>query len=283
VLCPGAHPTSLRSRSERLPSLILFGLFLVAWGLLCFWAGPNFVLVAVILLLAAVVPVALVAGHRFLRRDFIYAEVALLPLTLIAMFVSGFNTAAVIAFGVALGVDTLTCSYLLLRKGRGALRNATRNLLIILAVLGIATGAAAVVSLVAPVPSCGSATVGVGGLTDAGSAAAGQCFVTAAENCVAKSLSVQDSSIDERATHAFRVVEDADAECHFTDTVTYGPTSGANKYSATYTCPALTDQVGQPGEQQVQLTQCAESVVPGVAAPIIPTNAYQPLATPSPG
>ncbi len=272
-----------RTRSERLPSLIMFGIFLVAWGLLCFWAGPNFVLVMVLLLLAGLVPLALVTGHRFLRRDYVFAEVCLVPLTFIAMLVSSFNITAVIAFGVVLGLDTATCCILVLRKGRGALRNATRNLILILAVLGVATGAASVAAAIAPVPTCGTATVGVGGATDDGSAAAGQCFVAAAENCVAKALSVQVSSVDERATHAFRIVEDSDGQCHFTDAVQYGPLSSPAQYSINYTCPTLTDQIGAPGEQQVQLTQCAEQVIAGVAAPIIPMNAYQPpAATPAP-
>ena len=192
-----------RTRSERLPSLILFGLFLIAWGLLCFWAGPNFVLVMVLLLLAGLVPLALVTGHRFLRRDYVFAEVCLLPLTLIAMLVSQFNVTAVIAFGVVLGIDTATCSFLVLRKGRGALRNAIRNLIVILAVLGIATGAASVAAAVAPVPSCGTATVGIGGATDDTSAAAGQCFVAAAQNCIAKTLTVQD--VDRRRASDPRV------------------------------------------------------------------------------
>jgi hypothetical protein len=95
---------------------------------------------------------------------------------------------------------------------------------------------------------------------------------------------VEDSSVDERATHTLRVVEDLDNQCHFTDAVQYGPPSAPAQYSITYTCPTITDQIGAPGEQQVQLTQCAESVIAGVAAPIIPMNAYQPpAATPAPG
>jgi hypothetical protein len=274
----------MRTRSERLPSLILFGLFLIAWGLLCFWAGPDFLLVMVLLLLAGLVPLALVTGHRFLRRDYVFAEICLLPLTLIAMLVSSFNIAAVIAFGAVLGLDTATCSILVLRKGRGALRNAVRNLIVILAVLGVAAAAAAVAAVVVPVPSCGTATVGLGGATGDGSATAGQCFVSAAENCVAKTLSVQVSTVDERATHAYRIVEDSDGTCHFTDAVQYGPLRAPAQYSIVYTCPTLTDQIGAPGEQQVQLTQCAETVIAGVAAPIIPMNAYQPpAATPAPG
>jgi hypothetical protein len=267
-----------------MPSLILFGLFLLAWGLLCFWAGTGFVFVALLLLLAALVPLALIAGHRFLRRDFVFAEIALLTLTLIAMLVSGFNIAGVIAFGVALGVDTAICSLLVLRRGRGALRNATRNLIAILGVLGVATAASAVAAVVAPVQSCGTATVGIGGVTDGGSALAGQCFVSAAESCVARTLSVQVSSVDERATHTYRILDDSDGECHFTDAVQYGPLSAPAKFSITYACPTLTDQIGAPGEQQVQLTQCAQPVIAGVAAPIIPMNAYlPPTATPAPG
>jgi hypothetical protein len=275
----------MKSRSERLPSQILFGLFLVAWAALCFWAGPNFVLVAVILLLAALVPLALVAGHRYLQRPYITAEVVALPVALILMFATGFDVAAVILFGALLGADTLICSYLVLRRGRGAIRNSTRNLIIFLAALGVGIGASFVASAVAPVPSCGTATVGVGGATDQGSATAGQCFSAAAQSCAARTLTVDETSVDEIATHRYRIVEDANSQCHFTDSVTYGPPAAPTRFSAAYSCPTLTDQIGAPGEQQVQLTQCSGGVAGGVAAPIIPVNPFQPqsAATPAPG
>jgi hypothetical protein len=272
----------MKSRSERLPSQILLGVFLVAWAVLCFWAGPNFVLVMVILLLAGLVPVALVAGHRYLHRPYVTAEVAALPLALIVLFATGFDVAALVVFAALLGADTLICSFLVLRTGRGAIRNTTRNLILILAALGVGTAASFVVSAVAPVPTCGTATVGIGGATDPGSATAGQCFVAAAENCEARTLTVDATSTDEIATHRFRIVEVANSRCHFTDSVSYGPPAAPTKFSAAYTCPALTDQIGAPGEQQVQLTQCSGGVVPGVAAPIIPMNQFQPQPSPTP-
>ncbi len=69
------------------------------------------------------------------------------------------------------------------------------------------------------------------------------------------------------------------------NSVTYGPPSAPTKFSASYNCPTLTDQIGAPGEQQVQLTQCAGGVAAGAAAPIIPMNPFvpQPTATPAPG
>jgi hypothetical protein len=275
----------MKTRSERLRAQIFFGIFLVIWAALCFWAGANFVLVMLLLLLAAIVPLALIGGHRYLHRPYVTAEVLVLPLTLIVMFATGFAVASVIVFGIALGGDTLHCSYLVLRRGRGAIRNTTRNLILILAALGVGTMVSFVVSSVAPVQSCGTATVGVGGATDQGSATAGQCFVAAAEICEARTLTVDDTSVDEVATHRFRIVEDLNSQCHFTDAVTYGPPDASTKFSATYTCPTLTDQIGSPGEQQVQLTQCAGGVAADAAAPIIPMNAFQPqpTATPAPG
>ena len=273
-------------RSEQLPAQILFGLFLVAWAGLCFWAGANFVLVMTLLLLAVIVPLALAGGHRYLRRRYVTAEVVALPIALIVMFATGFDVAGVAVFAALLGADTLVCGYLLLRRSRrGAIRNAMRNLLIILAALGVGTAASFVASAVAPVPSCGRATVGAGGATGAASASAGQCFATAAENCDAATLTVDVTTVDEIATHRYRVVEDANSRCHFTDSVTYGPPTAPARFSAAYTCPALTDQIGAPGEQQVQLTQCTGGVEGGAAAPIIPMNEFQPqpAATPAPG
>lgn len=276
----------MKTRSDRLPAQILFGIFLVAWAGLCFWAGANFVLVMVILLLAGIVPLALVGGHRFLHRPYVTAEVVALPIALIVMFATGFDVAGVLVFGVLLGADTLVCSYLLLSRGRrGAIRNSTRNLIAILAALGVGTTASFVVSAVAPIPSCGTATVGAGGSTDQASATAGQCFAAAAESCEARTLTVDETTVDEVSTQRYRIVEDANSQCHFTDSVTYGPPTAPTKFSAAYTCPALTDQIGAPGEQQVQLTQCAGGVVGGAAAPIIPMNPFvpQPAATPTPG
>jgi S1-C subfamily serine protease len=52
--------------------------------------------------------------------------------------------------------------------------------------------------------------------------------------------------------------------------------------NSSYTCPALTDQIGAPGEQGIQLTRCSCPVAAGVEAPIIRTNAHQPPPTPKP-
>lgn len=276
----------MKTRSERLPAQILFGLFLVAWAGLCFWAGANFVLVMVILLLAAIVPLALVGGHRYIHRPYVTAEVVAFPIALIVMFATGFDVAGVVLFGVLLGADTLVCSYLLISRGRrGAIRNSTRNLLVILVALGVGTSMSFVVSAVAPVPTCGTATVGAGGATDQASATAGQCFAAAAESCAARTLTVDETTADEVSTQHYRVVDDANSQCHFTNSVTYGPPSAPTKFSASYNCPTLTDQIGAPGEQQVQLTQCAGGVAAGAAAPIIPMNPFvpQPTATPAPG
>lgn len=276
----------MKTRPERLPAQILFGVFLVAWAGLCFWAGANFVLVMVILLLAAIVPLALVGGHRYLHRPYVTAEVVALPIALIVMFATGFDVAGVVLFGVLLGADTLVCSYLLISRGRrGAIRNATRNLLVILLALGVGTSVSFAVSAVAPVPTCGTATVGSGGATDQASATAGQCFAAAAQSCIARTLTVDETTADEVSTQQYRVVEDANSQCHFTNSVTYGPPSAPTKFSASYNCPTLTDQIGAPGEQQVQLTQCAGGVATGAAAPIIPMNPFvpQPTATPAPG
>ena len=276
----------MKTRSERLPAQILFGLFLVAWAALCFWAGANFVLVMALLLLAGIVPLAMVGGHRYLHRPYVIAEVVALPLAVIVMVATGFDVAGVVLFAVLLGADTLICTYLLLSRGRHAgIRNATRNLLVILVALGVGTTASFIVSAVAPVPSCGTATVGAGGATDQVSATAGQCFATAAESCEARTLTVDETTPDEIATHRYRVVQDPNSQCHFTDSVTYGPPSSPTKFSAAYSCPALTDQIGAPGEQQVQLTQCGGGVASVAAAPIIPMNEFQPqpTATPAPG
>jgi hypothetical protein len=108
----------MRTRSERLPAQILFGLFLVAWAALCFWAGANFVLVMALLLLAGIIPLALVGGHRYLHRPYVVAEVVALPIAVIVMVATGFDVAGVVLFAALLGGDTLVCSYLLLSRGR---------------------------------------------------------------------------------------------------------------------------------------------------------------------
>lgn len=264
--------------------LFAFGALLLAWAVLCFWAGLGFAFVAALLLLAVLVPVALLAGHRFVNRWYVLAEIVGLVAAVVVSAVTGFEVAG-ITFAVMLGVDTLVCSALVLVKGRGAFRNVTRNLVVILVTLGVASGASAVTAAVAPVPSCGIASVGIGGVTTPGSADAGQCFVAAAQMCVPRTLTVHDASVDELATHEYRTVVDSDGQCHFTDALQYGPPSEPGQHSTTYTCPALTAQVGAPGEQQVQLTQCTGSIITGVAAPIIPMNAYQPLPAlpPTPG
>jgi hypothetical protein len=268
----------------RLQYLTVFGLVLLAWAALCFWAGLGFALVASLLLLAVLVPVALVAGHRFVKRWYGLVEIAALVITVVVSAVTGFVVAGIV-FGALLGVDTLMCSALVLMHGRGAFRNVTRNLLVILATLGVATGASALAAALVPVPSCGTASVGIGGATSAASAEAAQCFVTSAEACIPKTLTVDDTGVDELASHRFRIVPDSDARCHFTDAVQYGPPAAPSQHTVTYTCPALTDLVGAPGEQEIQLTQCSSSIVPGLAAPIIPFTEYQPLptSTPSPG
>jgi hypothetical protein len=265
----------------RVQYLFAFGALLLAWAVLCFWAGLGFAFVASLLLLALLVPVALLAGHRFVNRWYVLAEIVGLIGALVASAVTGFVVAG-ITFAVMLGADTLVCSALVLVKGRGTFRNVTRNLLVILVTLGVASGASAITVALAPVPSCGTANVGIGGLTTPGSADAGQCFVAAAQMCAPMTLTVHDASVDELATHQFRIVVDSDGQCHFTDALQYGPPSEPGQHSTAYTCPALTAQVGAPGEQQVQLTQCTGSTVTGVAAPIIPMNAYQPLPAPTP-
>jgi hypothetical protein len=270
--------------SGRVQYLIVFGAFLLAWAALCFWAGMGFVLVASLLLLAGLVPVSLYAGHRFVNRWYVAAELAALVVAVVVSIVTGFVVAGIL-FAVVLGIDVLVCSALVLTRGRGSFRNVTRNLLVVLATLGVATGAAAITAAVAPVPSCGSATVGLGGATSTASAEAGDCFVAAAENCTPMTLAVHETAVDELASHEYRIVADSDSRCHFTDSVTYGPPSDPRQHAVSYTCPALTDQTGAPGEQQVQLTQCSGSTGSGAAAPVIPINAYVPLATatPSPG
>ncbi len=264
-----------------MPSLLAFGAPLLAWAVLCFWAGLGFAFVASLLLVAVLVPVALLAGHRFVNRWYVLAEIVGLVAALVVSAVTGYEVAG-ITFAIMLGVDTLVCSALVLAKGRGAFRNVTRNLLVILATLGVATGASAITAAVAPVASCGTANVGVAGLTTQASADAGQCFVAAAQMCAPRTLTVHDSSIDELATHQYRTVVDSDGQCHFTDALQYGPPSEPGQHSAAYSCTALTAQVGAPGEQQVQLSQCTGSIVGGVAAPIIPMNAYEPLPSPTP-
>jgi hypothetical protein len=265
----------------RFQNRVVYGVLLVGCAALCFWAGLGFAFVASLLLLAVLVPVALFAGHRFVNRWYVIAEIAALVAAVAVWVLTGFAIAG-ITVAVMLGADTLVCSALVLTRGRRALRSATRNLLVILVTLGVATGASAVAAALAPVPSCGTASVGLGGATTPGSAEAGQCFVVSAESCVPMTLTVHETTIDELATHQFRIVADSDGHCHFTDAVTYGPRSHPLERATSYTCPALTDQVGAPGEQQVQLTQCSGAIATGVAAPIIPTNAYQPLQSPKP-
>jgi hypothetical protein len=260
----------------RLRYRILFGLLLLGWAALCFWAGLSFALVATALLLAALVPIALINGHRFVNRWYVIGEVAAMVAAIVISAVTSF-AAAGIAFAVVVGGDTLICSGLVVTRGRDFFRNATRNLLVILATLGVATAASAVTAAIAPVPSCGIATVGAGGATSEDSSLAAQCFITDAETCLQSTLMVHDTGLDELATHRYRVVADSDSNCHFTDSVTYGPPSGSSQYSASYNCPALTDLVGAPGEQEIELTQCTGAVETGAAAPIIPVNAYQPL------
>jgi hypothetical protein len=269
-------------KSARVQSLAISGLLLLAWAGLCFWAGFGFAFVAAIILLVAIVPLTLVAGHRFVERRYVIVELVALLVAVVVALVAGFSTASVVVLGAVIGVDILACSALILQRGRGVIRRATRNLLVIIAALGIATGASAVVAALAPVPSCGTASVGAGGATTSGSANAGQCFVVNAQHCQPRSLTVHETGTDELATHRYRIVSDADAQCHFTDTVTFGPPSDPMQHTATYTCPALTAQIGAPGEQQVQLTQCSGVVSSGVAAPVIPTNAFQPFVAPAP-
>jgi hypothetical protein len=204
-------------------------------------------------------------------------EIAGLVAAVVISAVTRFADAAEIAVVVLIGGDTLICSVLVLMRGRGALRNVVRNILVILATLGLATGASAVVAAVAPVPSCGSATVGAGGATSQASALAAQCWVTDAETCQQSTLTVRDITDDQEATHRYRVVANSDSNCHFTDSVTYGPHTNTSASTASYSCPALTDLVGAPGEQEIELTQCSSALEAGVAAPIIPLNAYVPL------
>ena len=59
--------------------------------------------------------------------------------------------------------------------------------------------------------------------------------------------------------------------------MTYGPPSDPTLNTTSYACPALTDLVGAPGEQEIELTQCSDAVGTGAAKPIIPLNAYVPL------
>lgn len=268
----------MRGRAQY---LIVFCAFLLALAALCFWAGFGFALVISLLLLAGLVPIALLAGHRYVNRWYVVAEIVALVVALAISVVSG-SLVAWIIVGTLFAMDTLACSALVLARGRGGMRAVTRNLLLILAALGAGTGAYAIAAAVAPVPSCGTATVGRGGATTPEAAEAGQCFVASGESCVPKTLTVRATGVDELATHRFVIVADSDGQCHFTDSVQYGPPSDPSRHSTSYTCPALTDQIGAPGEQQVQLTQCSGAVVPGVAAPVIPLNEYQPLPSPTP-
>jgi hypothetical protein len=268
--------------SARVQSSAISGLLLLAWAALCFWAGFGFASVAAILLLVAIVPLTLIAGHRFVDRRYVIVEVVAVVAAVVVAVIAGFSTPSVVVLGAVIGVDILACSALILRRGRGVIRRATRNLLVIIAALGVATGAAVVVSALASVPSCGTASVGAGGATTSGSANAGECFAVNAANCQPHSLTVQETGTDELATHRYRIVSDANGQCHFTDSVTFGPPSDPMQHAATYTCPALTAQIGAPGEQQVQLTQCSGGVASGVAAPVIPTNAFQPFVAPTP-
>jgi hypothetical protein len=263
--------------SGRAQYLALWGVLLLGWFVLGFWAGLGFAITASLLLLAVLAPFALITGHRFVNRWYMLGEVVALVAAIVISAVTGFGNAAEIAFAVLIGGDTLICSVVMLRRGRGAFRNVVRNILVILVTLGLATGASAVVSVLAPVPSCGAATVGAGGATSNDSALAAQCWVTDAETCRQSTLTVNDTGVDELATHRYRVVANSDSNCHFTDAVTYGPPSDPSQNSASYSCPALTDLVGAPGEQEIKLTQCSSAVASGAAAPIIPLNAYQPL------
>jgi hypothetical protein len=261
----------------RVQYLILSGALLLAWAALGFWAGLGWALVASLLLLALLAPVALLIGHRFVNRWYVIGEIAALVVVVVIAVVTGFGNAGWIAIVVLVGGDTLICSVLVLRRGRGAFRNVVRNLLALLATLGIATGASAIVGAIAPVPSCGSATVGAGGATSEDSAVAAQCWITDAETCMQSTLTVHDTGVDELATHRYRIYVNSDSNCHFTDSVTYGPPSDPTLNTTTYTCPALTDLVGAPGEQEIKLTQCSDAVATGAAEPIIPLNAYVPL------
>jgi hypothetical protein len=261
----------------RVQYVILWGGLLLAWFALGFWAGLGFAVTASLLLVAFLAPFALIAGHRFVNRWYVIGEIAGLVAAIVISAVTGFADAAEIAFAVLVGGDTLICSVLVLTRARGAFRNVVRNILVILATLGVATGASAVVSAVAPVPSCGVASVGAGGATSEGSSLAAQCWVTDAQTCQPSTLTVHDTGVDELATHRYRVFANSDSSCYFTDSVTYGPPSDPTRNSASYTCPALTDLVGAPGEQEIKLTQCSSAVVAGAAEPIVPLNAYQPL------
>ncbi len=261
----------------RVQYLILWGALLLAWAALGFWAGLGWAVVASLLLLALLAPFALLIGHRFVNRWYVLGEVVALVVLVVISVVTGFGNVAWITFLAVVGGDTLICSLLVLRQGRGAFRNVVRNLLVLLATLGIATGASAVVGAIAPVPSCGTATVGEGGATSEDSALAAQCWVTDAETCQPSTLTVHDTTVDELATHRYRIFADSDSNCHFTDSVTYGPPSDPTLNTTSYACPALTDLVGAPGEQEIELTQCSDAVGTGAAKPIIPLNAYVPL------
>jgi hypothetical protein len=119
-------------------------------------------LVASVLLLAGLVSVALFAGHRYVNRWFVMAEIVALIAGAAVWAITALAAAGITLAGM-IGIDTLVCSALVLAKGRGAFRRWTRNLLIILATLGVATGASAITAALGPVPSCGTASVGPGG------------------------------------------------------------------------------------------------------------------------
>ena len=97
-----------------------------------------------------------------------------------------------------------------------------------------------------------------------------------------RTLTMSETGPDEIATHHYRVVAESNAHCHFTDGVTYGPQSYPESAGDLIHLSRHHLPDRSPGEQLVQLTQCSSAIVAGIATPIIPTNAYQPLPPPTP-
>ncbi len=201
-----------------------------------------------------------------------------LPIALIVMIATGFDVAGL---GPLRSIARRGHARLQLsapaRGGRGGIRNATSNLLVIIAALGVGTAA----SFVVVRPGTGAVlryrerrlrrghhlrlrqrrTVLRGSGRELRAAARSPC-VTGSDG--SPRIAIASCRI-------------ANARCHFTDSVTYGPPSAPMQFSATYTCPALTDQIGAPGEQEVQLTQCGGGWPAAPRRRSFPMNEFQPF------
>ena len=148
---------------------------------------------AALLLLAVLATVALAAGHRFVNRWYVIAEIVALVVAVVVSVLTGF-VAAGITFAVLVGADTLICSALVLARGTG--RRPQRDA----QPAGHPRHARACDRGIRQSPRrsrrcrhAASATSERAAPPSEGSALAAQCFVTDAETCMPSTLTVHDT------------------------------------------------------------------------------------------